>query len=151
MHVRLQTWLPFQIKVVLNGRDWLARQLDAAGIGCLKKDNTFVALDDFGRAQALLDAQLQVNMPGKGDGTVRKWGADEPKIRLQLVNCDRLTSDRFVRQPSIEPSPGSKPRLQNLEEWPTAFCKNQEESRKGKSDPKQTALPPYSPGRPALT
>ena len=48
MHVRLQTWLPFQIKVVLNGRDWLARQLDAAGIGYLKKDNTFVALDDFG-------------------------------------------------------------------------------------------------------
>ena len=48
MHVRLQTRLPFQIKVVLNGRDWLARQLDAAGIGYLKKDNTFVALDDFG-------------------------------------------------------------------------------------------------------
>src|SRR5271157_2786231 len=63
MHVRLQTWLPFQIKVVLNGRDWLARQLDAAGIGYLKKDNTFVALDDFGRAQALLEAQLQVNWP----------------------------------------------------------------------------------------
>jgi hypothetical protein len=63
MHVRLQTWLPFQIKVVLNGRDWLARQLDDAGIGYLKKDNTFVAVDDFGRAQALLDAQLQVNWP----------------------------------------------------------------------------------------
>ncbi len=69
-------------------------------------------------------------MPGKGDGTVRKWGADEPKMRLQLVNCDSLTSDRFVRQPSIEPSPGPKPRLQNLEEWPTAFCKNQQESRR---------------------
>src|SRR5271166_4286507 len=63
MHVRLQTWLPFSIKVVLNGRDWLARQLDAAGIGYLKKDNTFVAIDDFERAQALLDAQLQVNWP----------------------------------------------------------------------------------------
>ncbi|MBV8455216.1 MAG: hypothetical protein JO122_01210 [Acetobacteraceae bacterium] len=63
MHVRLQTWLPFQIKVVLNGRDWLARQLDAAGIGYLKKDNTFVALDDFARAQALLDAQLEVPWP----------------------------------------------------------------------------------------
>src|SRR6476659_8079304 len=61
LHVRLQTWLPFPIKVVLNGRDWLARQLDAARIGYLKKDNTFVALDDFERAQALLDAQLQVN------------------------------------------------------------------------------------------
>jgi hypothetical protein len=63
MHVRLQSWLPFQIKVVLNGRDWLAQQLDVAGIGYLKKDNTFVAVDDFDRAQALLDAQLQVNWP----------------------------------------------------------------------------------------
>jgi hypothetical protein len=63
MHLRLQTWVPFQITVVLNGRDWLARQLDAEGIGYLKKDNTFVALDDFERAQALLDAQLQINWP----------------------------------------------------------------------------------------
>lgn len=63
MHLRLQTWLPFPIKVVLNGRDWLARQLDVAGIGYLRKDNTFIALDDFEGAQALLDAQLQVNWP----------------------------------------------------------------------------------------
>ena len=72
MHVRLQTWLPFPIKVVLNGRDWLARQLDAAGIGYLKKDNAFVALDDFERAQALLDAQLQVNWPMALDELVRR-------------------------------------------------------------------------------
>lgn len=47
MHVRLQTWLPMKIQVCLNGRDWLARQLDAEGIGYLKKDNAFVAIDDF--------------------------------------------------------------------------------------------------------
>jgi len=63
MHVRLQTWMPFTIKVVLNGRDWLARQLDAHEIGYLKKENTFVSVDDFARAQALLDEQLQVNWP----------------------------------------------------------------------------------------
>ena len=73
MHVRLQTWLPFQIKVVLNGRDWLARQLDAAGIGYLKKDNAFVALDDFERAQALLEAQLQVNWPTALDELVSQF------------------------------------------------------------------------------
>ena len=63
MHVRVQTWMPFRVKVVLNGRDWLARQLDAAGIGYLKKDNAFIAIDDFLGAQALLDAQLRVNWP----------------------------------------------------------------------------------------
>jgi len=73
MHVRIQTWAPFQIKIVLNGRDWLARQLDTAGIGYLKKDNTLVALDDFERAQALLDAQLQVNWPMILDELVRQF------------------------------------------------------------------------------
>ena len=28
MHVRLQSWFPFQIQIYLNGREWLARQLD---------------------------------------------------------------------------------------------------------------------------
>ncbi len=32
MHIRLQTWFPFSIHVCLNGRDWLARQLDEEGI-----------------------------------------------------------------------------------------------------------------------
>lgn len=73
MHVRVQTWVPFQIKVVLNGRDWLARQLDAAGIGYLKKDNTFTAIDDFEGAQALLEAQLRVNWPMALDGLVSRF------------------------------------------------------------------------------
>ncbi len=63
MHVRLQTWLPWQIKVCLNGRDWLARQLDHAGVGYLKKDNAFTYIEDYARAQALLDEQLRVEWP----------------------------------------------------------------------------------------
>jgi len=73
MHVRVQTWVPFQVKIVFNGRDWLARQLDAAGIGYLKKDNTFIAIEDFERAQTLLAAQLQVNWPLTLDGLVRRF------------------------------------------------------------------------------
>jgi len=52
------------------------------------------------------------------------------RIRLQLVNCDSLTSDRFVCQPAIEPSLGPKPRLQNLEEWPAACRKNHKKTAK---------------------
>ena len=33
MHLRLQTWFPLNIHVAINGREWLARRLDAAGIG----------------------------------------------------------------------------------------------------------------------
>ena len=73
MHVRLQTWLPQKIHICLNGRDWLAQQLDAQGIGYLKKDNAFVAIDDFPRAQALLDEQLTVNWPLALDALVREF------------------------------------------------------------------------------
>ena len=33
LHLRLQTWFPFLIQVCLNGREWLARQMDPAGMG----------------------------------------------------------------------------------------------------------------------
>jgi hypothetical protein len=32
LHVRLQTWFPFDIQVCLNGREWLARQMDRAAL-----------------------------------------------------------------------------------------------------------------------
>jgi hypothetical protein len=58
MHVRLQTWLPFPIQVCVNGREYLARQLDKEGIGYEQRDNSFSRIDDVPRAQALLE-QLQ--------------------------------------------------------------------------------------------
>lgn len=62
--VRLQTWFPFDVRVVLNGREWLARQLDAAGIGYLRRDNCFVQIEDFAQAQRLADQQPRVAWPG---------------------------------------------------------------------------------------
>lgn len=61
MHVRLQTWLPFAVQVCLNGREYLARQLDRAGIGYEQRDNCFVRIDDLPRAQRLLDRLVQRN------------------------------------------------------------------------------------------
>jgi hypothetical protein len=54
MHIRLQTWAPYPIQVCLNGREYLARQLDKAGIGYEQRDNAFVRIDDLPRAQKLL-------------------------------------------------------------------------------------------------
>ena len=51
MHVRLQTWYPFDLQVCLNGREWLSRQLDKAGIGYVRQRNTFTHLDDLLAAQ----------------------------------------------------------------------------------------------------
>ena len=46
MHVRLQTWAPYEIQVYVNGREWLARQLDAAAIGYRRSDNKITAVDE---------------------------------------------------------------------------------------------------------
>ena len=63
LHARLQTWFPFTIQICLNGREWLARLLDQAGIGYTKKDNCFVDVADLASAQTLLDSQLQTDWP----------------------------------------------------------------------------------------
>lgn len=59
MHVRLQTWLPFDQFICINGREWLGRMLDAAGIDYLRKENCFIRLDDVQAAQRMLDEQVQ--------------------------------------------------------------------------------------------
>lgn len=61
MHTRLQTWFPFTMTICINGREWLSRQLDAAGVGYRKADNCFLELEDVARAQALADAQLKTD------------------------------------------------------------------------------------------
>lgn len=61
MHVRLQTWFPFQVQVCLNGREWLARQMDRAGLGYWRKENCFIALENSAATQRLADRQLRVN------------------------------------------------------------------------------------------
>ena len=61
MHVRLQTWLPFNVHVCLNGRDWLGQQLRAARVPHVQCDNTFCFVKDVPRAQRLLDRQLRTN------------------------------------------------------------------------------------------
>lgn len=65
MHLRLQTWFPFQVMVCVNGRLWLAHQLDRARIDYLQRDNCFVWIKKLARAQALADAQLRTDWPAR--------------------------------------------------------------------------------------
>ena len=61
MHLRLQTWYPFQVNLCINGRHWLARQLDKAKISYQKKGNTFLRIADLSEAQKLMDRQLETD------------------------------------------------------------------------------------------
>jgi len=55
MHVRLQSWFPFGIQVYLNGREWLAHQLDQRHIGYERYDNTLTRIENLTTAQALCE------------------------------------------------------------------------------------------------
>jgi hypothetical protein len=63
MFVRLQTWFPFEVIVYINGREWLARQMDREGLAYRRSDNKFLWIEDWTKAQALAQAQLQTNWP----------------------------------------------------------------------------------------
>ncbi|MGO9269448.1 MAG: hypothetical protein ACLQOO_04180 [Terriglobia bacterium] len=62
MSARIQSWFPFPIQVCLNGREWLARQMEGERLKYVRQDNCFVGLQNYGRAQALLDAQLEAEL-----------------------------------------------------------------------------------------
>ncbi len=55
MHVRLQTWMPFAMQACLNGREYLARRMDRAGIGYKRQDNCFTYIEDMAKAQRIMD------------------------------------------------------------------------------------------------
>jgi hypothetical protein len=63
LHGRIQTWFPFPIQICLNGREWLTRQMEAAGLGYRRRGNCLVSVEDYGRAQALLDQQCHADWP----------------------------------------------------------------------------------------
>jgi len=63
VHVRMQSWFPFNVHIVINGREWLSRQMDAAGLGYQRADNCFLSIENFLRAQKLADRQLKTQWP----------------------------------------------------------------------------------------
>jgi hypothetical protein len=51
LNARVQTWYPFNVQICLNGREWLARQLDQLGMAYQRRDNKITWVEDFAQAQ----------------------------------------------------------------------------------------------------
>jgi hypothetical protein len=62
-YVRLQTWFPFTVRIGLNGRLWLARELEKSGVAFQRHRNLLTAVADPVRAQQLLDEQTRAPWP----------------------------------------------------------------------------------------
>lgn len=63
MSARVQTWFPFSIQVCMNGRECLARRMDQKGMSYTRYDNSFPWIEDFPKAQKMLDCLLNTDWP----------------------------------------------------------------------------------------
>jgi len=75
-HVRLQSWVPFNIFICLNGRHWLERSLQKHNISYVKDGNCFPWIEEIETAQALMDKQLETNWSDMLNGLVRDMCPD---------------------------------------------------------------------------
>ena len=96
MHVRVQSWFPFTVSICLNGRNWLAQQMDQAGIDYQQCENCFLKLSDPVAAQVLMNQQLQ---------------SDWPKVLRQLLReahplADEIVAPLAQRFPRLPAYPG---------------------------------------------
>jgi hypothetical protein len=64
INARLASYFPYDIHICLNGRAWLAKQMDQAGLAYRRSDNCFTWIEDVPAAQALMDQQLRLDWPG---------------------------------------------------------------------------------------
>jgi hypothetical protein len=101
-HTRLQTWLPFNVTICINGRHWLERQLMREGIDYVKDGNCFTHMADYDAAARLVEEQqrspwaerlgalLDRNCPGLGNvlGETSMhyyWSANETEWATDIV------------------------------------------------------------------
>lgn len=54
-YLRVPTWCPFQLQFYFNGHNWLASKLAKRCISYVLKDNVFLEISDFSKAQELSD------------------------------------------------------------------------------------------------
>jgi hypothetical protein len=80
MHARIQTWFPFNMQVALNGREWLSRQMDKAGLKYRQQGNCFVWIEDYEQAQNLMNQQLETNWAELLNGFARQLNPDHDNM-----------------------------------------------------------------------
>jgi hypothetical protein len=106
MHIRLQSWLPLSIQVCVNGREWLARQMQREGIAYEQKDNCFTQISDLARAQALMDRLVTLpwaKLLNRWAQAVNPWLAAGARPRLRgyywTVREGEYATDVMFRTP----------------------------------------------------
>jgi hypothetical protein len=115
LHVRVQSWFPFSVDVCLNGRQWLAHQMDCAGISYEQRDNCFVSISEPAAVQELCNQQLHTDWSarldellnlahplhaelGKPLGQRYYWSASQSEFATDLCFKDKATLEALYPQ-----------------------------------------------------
>jgi hypothetical protein len=72
MYTRIQTWFPFNIQIGINGREYLARQMDKCGMAYTRSGNCFPDIENLVKAQRLMNNMHKINWPKTLDGIRRQ-------------------------------------------------------------------------------
>jgi hypothetical protein len=80
-HLRLQSWLPFEIQVWINGREALSRELTSRRVAHLRHANAILKLADFALAQSLADRLAARRWPRMLDRLARQANPHLPMLR----------------------------------------------------------------------
>jgi hypothetical protein len=83
-YLRVPTWCPFRLQFYCNGHAWLAHQLKHQGIAYELRDNGFVHLADFDRANALAQEFSSEQLHAKLDEWAKRYC---PVIDALQLSC----------------------------------------------------------------
>ena len=86
IHVRIQTWFPFSIQVYINGREWLAKELDKKGIGYKMYDHAFQNIDNLAMAQSIAGRLETLKLAKTLDALARRVNPLLPQIKESVTH-----------------------------------------------------------------
>ena len=123
MPVRLMSWFPLPVQLCRNGREWLARQLDAEALRYERRDNTFAWVADFARAQELLDEQQPTAWATTLSELQREYHPDFAALQAELPLRDyywTAEQTEFATAVAFRSAAALPPRYRRLRRHATA-------------------------------
>lgn len=106
-YLRVPTWCPFNLQFYFNGHNWLARKMDKEGIAYELRDNAFLSVEDYGRAQALIDGIRIEELHDALDIFARRYCPVAEKFdfryRWSIVQAEYSTDIIFKKQSDLAP------------------------------------------------
>lgn len=108
-YLRVPTWAPFRLQFYMNGHNWLASRLGKQGIGYDMKDNAFVHIDDWDKAQRMSDHIRVEDLHQVLDILANRYCPAAKKLKLKHVYDTIVhTAVHSVKPDNIATFPGTK-------------------------------------------